>query len=87
MLRAAITDIFECLDMKRWEAGSAKFVKQIWMTDCKSLEQAFASPKCNKHSDKRLSIEIRRFAKSFGARPVRKLVTHFTTTTNQRMIR
>ena len=39
VLRAAITDIFGCLDMKRWEATSAKFVKQIWMTDCKSLEQ------------------------------------------------
>ena len=37
---------------------SAKFVKQIWMTDCKSLEQTLSNPKYNKHSDKRLSIEI-----------------------------
>ncbi|OLQ03412.1 Copia protein [Symbiodinium microadriaticum] len=58
VLRAAITDIFGCLDMKRWEATSAKFVKQIWMTDCKSLETTLSNPKCNKHSDKRLSIEI-----------------------------
>ena len=58
MLRAAVTDIFGCLDMKRWEATSAKFVKQIWMTDCKSLETTLSNPKCNKHSDKRLSIEI-----------------------------
>ena len=58
VLRAAVTDIFGCLDVKRWEATSAKFVKQIWMTDCKSLELALSNPKCNKHSDKRLSIEI-----------------------------
>ena len=58
VLRAAVTDIFGCLDMKRWEATSAKFVKQIWMTDCKSLELTLSNPKCNKHSDKRLSIEI-----------------------------
>ena len=58
VLRAAVTDIFGCLDMKRWEATSAKFVKQIWMTDCKSLETTLTNPKCNKHSDKRLSIEI-----------------------------
>ncbi|CAE7555851.1 GIP [Symbiodinium sp. CCMP2592] len=36
VLRAAITDIFGCLDMKRCEATSAKFVKEIWMTDCKA---------------------------------------------------
>eukprot|EP00439_Symbiodinium_sp_Y106_P083063 s1580_g22.t2 len=28
------------------------------MTDCKSLELTTSNPKCNKHSDKRLSIEI-----------------------------
>ena len=28
------------------------------MTDCKSLELTLSNPKCNKHSDKRLSIEI-----------------------------
>ena len=28
------------------------------MTDCKSLKSTLKNPKCNKHSDKRLSIEI-----------------------------
>ena len=58
VLKAAVTDIFGCLDVKSWEATSAKFVKQIWMTDCKSLELTLSNPKCNEHSDKRLSIEI-----------------------------
>ena len=58
MLRAAVTDIFGCLDVKRREATSAKFVKQIWVTDCKSLELTLSNLKCNKHSGKRLSIEI-----------------------------
>ncbi|CAE7295808.1 unnamed protein product, partial [Symbiodinium microadriaticum] len=57
VLSAAITDILGCRDMKRWEATSAKFVKQIWMTDC--IEQALSNPKCNKHSDKRLGPEHR----------------------------
>ena len=57
MLRA-VTDIFGCLDVKRWEATSAKFVKEIWMTDCKSLELTLSNPKCHKHSEKRLNIEI-----------------------------
>ncbi|CAE7355602.1 unnamed protein product [Symbiodinium sp. CCMP2456] len=58
VLRVAVTDIFGCLDMRRWEATSAKFVKQIWMRDGKSLEPTLSNPKCNEHSDKRLSIEI-----------------------------
>ena len=45
VLRAAVTDIFGCLDMKSWEATSAKFVKQIWMTDCKNLELTLSNPK------------------------------------------
>ena len=58
VVRAAVTDIFGRLDLKRWEATSAGFMRQIWMTDCKSLESTLKNPKCNKHSDKRLSIEI-----------------------------
>ena len=58
VVRSAVTDIFGCLDLKRWEATSAGFMRQIWMTDCKSLESTLKNPKCNKHSDKRLSIEI-----------------------------
>ena len=38
--------------------SSAAFMKQLWLTDCKSLEETLPNPKCNAHSDKRLSIEI-----------------------------
>ena len=58
MLRAAVADLFGALDLKRWEASAAKFMRQIWFTDCKSLEETLKNPKCSKHSDKRLSIEI-----------------------------
>eukprot|EP00439_Symbiodinium_sp_Y106_P074763 s2539_g14.t1 len=58
VLRAAVADLFGALDLKRWEASAAKFMKQIWFTDCKSLEETLKNPKCSKHSDKRLSIEI-----------------------------
>ena len=58
VLRAAVADLFGALDLKRWEASAAKFMRQIWFTDCKSLEETLKNPKCSKHSDKRLSIEI-----------------------------
>ena len=59
VLRAAITDIFGCLDMKRWEATSAKFVWQVWMTDSKSLEQTLSNASVISTRTKRLSITDR----------------------------
>ena len=58
VIRAAVTDLFGKLDLKRWQATSAAFIRQLWLTDCKSLEETLQNPKCAKHSDKRLSIEI-----------------------------
>ena len=58
VIRAAVTDLFGKLDLKKWQATSAAFIKQLWLTDCKSLEETLQNPKCAKHSDKRLSIEI-----------------------------
>ena len=45
--RAAVIDIFGCLDITRWEATSAKFLKQIRVTDCKtkSLKQTLLKAK------------------------------------------
>ena len=58
MVTFDVTDLFGKLDLKRWQATSAEFIRQVWMTDCKSLEEALQNPKCAEHSDKRLSIEI-----------------------------
>ena len=55
VIRAAVTDLFGKLE---WQATSAAFIRQLWLTDCKSLEETLQNPKCAKHSDKRLSIEI-----------------------------
>ena len=57
-IRAAVPDLHGKLSQQRWEASSAAFMKQLWLTDCKSLEETLLNPKCNTHSDKRLSIEI-----------------------------
>ena len=57
-IRAAVTDLHGKLSQQRWEASSAAFMKQLWLTDCKSLEETLLNPKCNTRSDKRLSIEI-----------------------------
>ena len=58
VIHAAVTDLFGKLDLKKWQAASAAFMRQLWLTDCKSLEETLQNPKCAKHSDKRLSIEI-----------------------------
>jgi hypothetical protein len=57
-LRAVIADMKGKLDPKKWEAASAATMKQVWFTDCKSVEQALLRPTMAKIADKRLSIKI-----------------------------
>ena len=67
-IRAAIADLYGVLDLKKWEASSASFMQQLWMTDCRSLSDTMMNPKCQKHSDKRLSIEIAALRQSLWRR-------------------
>ena len=57
-IRATVADIKGKLVQKKWESSSAACMKQLWITDCKSVEQALLRPTMAKISDKRLSIEI-----------------------------
>ena len=57
-IRAAVADLLGKLDVKRWEASSAAFMKQIWFTDCKSVYDNLRKPISTKMADKRLSIEM-----------------------------
>ena len=36
IVRAAVADLFGVLDLTRWEASVAMFMKQIWFSICKS---------------------------------------------------
>ena len=82
VLRAAVTDIFGCLDVKRWEATSAKFVKQIWMTDCKK----FGVDALESEVQRAFRQEIEHRDCVSSTRVARRQVTRFTTTTSQQMI-
>jgi len=58
ILRAALADLKGQLDTQDWQASSTRTIKQIWITDCKSVEQALSRPVLAKITDKRLAIEI-----------------------------
>ena len=69
VLRAAIVDLRGELDPKDWVASSTKQMKQIWLTDCKSVEQALQRPVLAKITDKRLAIEISSLRQSLWRKP------------------
>ena len=57
-LRAIIADAHGRLDMRQWEQSSAKFMLQLWLTDCMSLEEHLTKETLSKIDDKRLAIEL-----------------------------
>jgi hypothetical protein len=67
-LRAAVADLRGHLDMKCWESSSTASMKQIWITDCKSVEQVLLRPTLAKMADKRLSIEVASLRQSLWRR-------------------
>ena len=57
-LRAALADahgVFLCTD---WECHTARFMRNVWMIDCNSLNDHLHNPTFTKCSDKRLSIDL-----------------------------
>ena len=68
-LRAAIADARGMLDRKHWEATAAASMRQIWITDCKSVFDSLVKPKMAKMSDKRLGIEIAAMRQSVWRQP------------------
>ena len=57
-IRATIADCCNQLDLRNWEESSRKFMKHLWLTDCKSLQEHLCSSTLTKTSDKRLSIDL-----------------------------
>ena len=57
-LRAIIADARGMLDGTSWEATAASSMRQIWITDCKSVFDSLTKSKMSKMADKRLGIEI-----------------------------
>ena len=67
-LRGVITDLYEPLNLKHWEAQAGAFMKHIWFTDCKSVYDACKASKVGKMEDKRLSIEFAGFRQDLWRR-------------------
>ena len=57
-IRATIADCCNQLDLRNWEESSRKFMKHLWLTDCKSLQEHLCASTLTKTSDKRLSIDL-----------------------------
>ena len=58
-LRAALADVAWCvLAYRLWEYNTARFMRNVWMIDCNSLNDHLRNPTFTKCSDKRLSIDL-----------------------------
>ena len=69
ILRAALADLRGELDMKDWQSSSTMSIRQIWLTDCRSVDQALSRPVLAKITDERLAIEISALRQSLWRRP------------------
>jgi len=68
-LRGIIADLRGLLKTADWETAAAASMKQVWITDCKSVEQVLLRPVMSKMTDKRLSIEIASLRQSLWRTP------------------
>ena len=59
VLRAAMADMRgHLLPGTAWEASAAASMQQVWLTDCKSLQESLSREVLAKIADKRLGIEL-----------------------------
>ena len=57
-LRAALADAHGVFLRTDWENHTARFMRNVWMIDCNSLNDHLRNPTFTKCSDKRLSIDL-----------------------------
>ena len=57
-LRAALADAHGVFLRTDWEYHTARFMRNVWMIDCNSLNDHLRNPTFTKCSDKRLSIYL-----------------------------
>ena len=57
-LRAALADAHGVFLRTDWEYHTARFMRNVWMIDCNSLNDHLRNPTFTKCSDKRLSIDL-----------------------------
>ena len=57
-LRAALADAHGVFLRTDWEYHAARFMRNVWMIDCNSLNDHLRNPTFTKCSDKRLSIDL-----------------------------
>ena len=57
-LRPALADAHGVFFRTDWEYHTARFMRNVWMIDCNSLNDHLRNPAFTKCSDKRLSIDL-----------------------------
>ena len=57
-LRAALADAHGVFLLNDWEYHTARFMRDVWMIDCNSLNDHLRNPTFTKCSDKRLSSDL-----------------------------
>ena len=57
-LRAALADAHGVFLRTDWEYHTARFMRNVWMIDCSSLNDDLRNPTFTRCSDKRLSIDL-----------------------------
>ena len=57
-LRAALADAHGVFLRTDWEYHTARFMRNVWMIDCNSLNYHLRNPTFTMCSDKRLSIDL-----------------------------
>ena len=57
-LRAALADAHGVFLRTDWEYHTARFMRNVWLVDCNSLNDHLRNPTFTKCSDKRLSIDL-----------------------------
>ena len=60
-LRAALADAHGVFLRTDWEYHTARFMRNVWMIDCNSLNDHLRNPTFTKCSDKRLSVDVAAF--------------------------
>ena len=64
-LRAALADAHGVFLRTDWEYHTARFMRNVWMIDCNSLNDHLRNPTFTKCSDKRLSIDLTAWRQMF----------------------
>ena len=81
-----ITDLKGKFTKDNWEAVCAKEMKNIWMTDCRSLHDYLVNPVAQGSEDKRLEIDLENLRENLWEHPSGKPKDAITEDQNDKLL-